>query len=298
MATYGVAKQSCAGGLDCLGGVSCCETLAVPGGTFPQGSPASDSEAFSDEQPERTVTVSSYALDKYEVTVGRFRKFVKEWDPKAPPPGGAGAHPRIAGSGWRSAWNKRLPKDLADFERLLACDSSSTWTSSTGLNESLPINCVSWYEAFAFCAWDGGRLPTEAEWEYAAAGGEKNWKYPWGADAPTKELAVYNCGFKGPGGPADCFTDDIAPVGSKPNGAGRWGQLDLAGSMSEWVLDAYDEYPEIGSKDFAKTEDIPIRIMRGGSWGSLVRNLRAAYRYYYSSSYRLYIIGFRCAREQ
>jgi formylglycine-generating enzyme required for sulfatase activity len=167
---------------------------------------------------------------------------------------------------------------------------------SKGTKESLPINCVSWYEAFAFCAWDGGRLPTEAEWEYAAAGGDKNWKCPWGPDAPTDIRAVYNCAFGGT--PGNCQPNDIAAVGSRPDGAGRWGQLDLVGSMYEWVLDAYDEYPAADRKDYANVGDIPIRVLRGGSWNDIVDYLRAAYRIAYSPSGRNVYFGFRCARGQ
>ena len=296
---YGVAKQSCAGGLDCGGGTSCCESPGVPEGSFQQGAVFSDPKAYADEKPERTVTVSSYSLDKYEVTVGRFRKFVEGWDYQ-PPPAGAGAHPKIAGSGWRSAWNKRLPTDPDNFDTLLGCDVSSTWRVSNGTKESLPINCTTWYEAFAFCAWDGGRLPTEAEWEYAAAGGDENRKYPWepAKGEPNSSLAVYNCEFGSAGTSGGCYTDDIAPVGSRPDGAGRWGHVDLAGSMLEYVLDVYDEYPKIGSKDYAKTEDIPIRVLRGGSWRNDAGPLRASYRFFGTSSSRGSSGGgFRCARN-
>ena len=107
-----------------------------------------------------------------------------------------------------------------------------TWTTAAGPSELLPINCVNWYEAFAFCAWDGGRLPTEAEWEYAARGGAREWKYPWGDEEPIE------------GQVTESRRPDLKPVGSAPSGSGGFGQRDLLGSVWEWTLDsAASDYP-------------------------------------------------------
>jgi formylglycine-generating enzyme required for sulfatase activity len=259
-----------------------------------QGSPDTDPDAYLDEKPERAVVVSPFLLDKFEVTVGRFRRFVERGD-STPPPPGAGAHPKIAGSGWRGAWNARLPKSRDEWEfRLLSCIQGETWSPTSGPADALPINCVDWYAAFAFCAWDGGRLPTEAEWEYAAAGGDENRRYPWGASAPDPNLAVF-CG------PAiyPCWLDHIALVGSKPSGAGRWGHLDLAGNMGELVLDAYDLYPSADAEDFANTTEAAHRVTRGGGWWTLgAKFLRASARTYGSVSGGGHDGGFRCARNQ
>jgi len=82
-----------------------------------------------------------------------------------------GANLAITGSGWDSTWNTNLAANTAALRTALKCDATyQTWTDTAGSNESKPVNCLDWYTAFAFCAWDGGRLATEAEWNYAASG--------------------------------------------------------------------------------------------------------------------------------
>jgi formylglycine-generating enzyme required for sulfatase activity len=182
-----------------------------------------------------------------------------------------------------------------------------TWGSN--LEKTAPINCVSWFTAFAFCIWDGGRLPTESEWEYAAAGGEGDRLYPWGPEPPNGARAVYRC--LGDGSAAQvCAIDDILPVGSKTSGAGRYGQLDLAGSMWEWVLDHFADYPS-EARDFAKLSSDPKaeRVYRGGCFLCDIEGLKAADRsMFVSNSSKLTVFsdppqtqiagtGFRCARN-
>ncbi|MBI5538241.1 MAG: formylglycine-generating enzyme family protein [Deltaproteobacteria bacterium] len=303
-----VSKQSCAGGQPCgPEAFDCCDSPSVVADgeeTFLMG--RSDTGAdqcpatlkcYDDEQPEHERTLSPYSLDRFEVTVERFRKFVDRWD-YTPPPDGAGAHPKIAGSGWQSAWNDRLPKTRDELvgPKGLECHTCGTWTAEPGAKELLPVNCVSWYMAFAFCVWDGGRLPTEAEWEYAAANGSKNNLYPWGEDPASDDYAVYNCDYHAPGGQSDCYCNDVAPVGQKPNGANQWGHRDLAGNMFEWVLDSYDTYPATAQRNYANVSAGTARVLRGGAFLEIASIERAAYRLSDVASTRDFQVGLRCAR--
>jgi len=256
-------RPSCTPSLDC-GGTDCCETVDVPGGSLVMGRAELGSDecpcdtlCFAHELPEHEVIVSPFALDRFEVTVGRFKAFVQAFD--GPPDEGAGAHPKVPNSGWNAAWNDSLPKSSDEFNTTLACaEGCDTWSGDAS---DLPISCVSWFEAFAFCVWDQGRLPTEAEWEFAAAAGSENRLYPWGDDEPTRTLASFDCSFDND--PA-CMRSDIAPVHAIPNGASSLGHLNLAGNVYEWVLDGYlhdlEDEPELPRRPI---EEMMIGWLRG-----------------------------------
>ncbi|MFH0900444.1 MAG: SUMF1/EgtB/PvdO family nonheme iron enzyme [Pseudomonadota bacterium] len=266
----------------------CCETLLVPGGTYDRGN-----------NPDYPATVSDFMLDRYEITVGRFRKFVEAGmgTHANPPIAGSGAHPLIEGSGWDSAWDTRLPADTAALKTAVRCDSTyQTWTDTAGANESLPMNCLDWYDAFAFCAWDGGRVPTEAEWNYAAAGGNEQREYPWGSTTPDGTYAVYDC--LGDGSAADtCAFSDVLVVGSRSSkGDGRWGQTDLAGSMWEWTLDWYNSTYPTPCVDCANLALASYRSIRGGGFVNFADSLASSYRYVITPSSRYFNYGGRCAR--
>jgi sulfatase modifying factor 1 len=303
----GSAGPSCAGmnGTECSGD-DCCESLRVPGGVFPMGRSVDGTDAYSDgapnELPEHLVQVSPFTLDKYEITVGRFRRFMETYD-GTPPPAGAGANPHIPGSGWQSGWP--LPSPVALRAALSACDgyADPTWTPAPSYSESLPLNCIDWYAAFAFCIWDGGRLPTAAEWEFAAAGGSENRLYPWGEAEPNYDLAAYNCSGVDPAGPP-CATVDIINVGSRPDGNGRWGHADLADSMMEMTRDSYDSnyYPVPDSGLLVDPADLSTSAglyeARGGNWVvDLGTFLRAAFRNDIGFNSLYDGVGARCARD-
>jgi formylglycine-generating enzyme required for sulfatase activity len=286
---------------------SACRTLFVPGGSFPlgRGDGADQYSGNADEQPEHTTNVSPFWLDKYEVTVGRFRHFVDSYD--GPPAKGAGAHPRIGGSGWKEEFNASLPADrdamkMSMLMRDSHCnDNFRTWTPAVGTGECLPINCIDWYTAFAFCIWDGGRLPTEAEWEFAAAGGKENRLFPWGSAPPTTQLAVFGCAASGD---TSCTPADIRPVGStSTDGYGRYGHADLAGSMIERTRDVMDpSFYELtlGTRDIANLildTDLVDGVARGGGYISDPSSLRSAMRDKVYRSSRWDGVGWRCARN-
>jgi sulfatase modifying factor 1 len=178
----------------------------------------------------------------------------------------------------------------------LACDATSaTWTNEPGANETLPINCVSFWEAYAFCIRDGGFLPSEAEWEYAAAAGGEERQYPWGSMDPgtASQYAIYGCGY--PSGSETCTGfRSIAAVGTAALGVGFWGQLDLAGDTWEWNLDWYAPYAEC--TDCADVTTSTTRTIRGGYFGSSASDLLPPLRGRIAASNRDFNLGFRCSR--
>jgi sulfatase modifying factor 1 len=287
-------EPSVEGGARIEMGQSGSASRVVPAGSFLMGrSTSPDAADYAedggrcDELPEHPVALSAFALDETEVTVGRFRRFVDAYTGE-PPEEGAGANPQIPGSGWRSEWNEMLPASAAAFTGTdgLKCAPNLNWSDSAGNHEEAAINCVSWYEAFAFCIWDGGRLPTEAEWEYAAAGGDENRLYPWGT---TFDSTRGN--YKG--------ESYARPVGQYLAGQGKWGHLDLSGNMGEWVLDwhrAYEESAEAATNP-ASLSDGLRRLWRGGYWGAYNAELRSAAREPIDPEARVAFVGFRCAHE-
>ncbi len=260
---------SAANGASCLAGgpgvancgassESCCTSLEVEGGSYYRTYMNTGDGGVDEADP---ATVSGFRLDKYLVTVGRFRHYVNylTGSTGAPPANGSGVHTHLNGglgladganpgsyeTGWDAAsWNASIATGagaVSTWNANLACDSMGldSWTNTAGTQENLPIVCTTWVEAYAFCIWDGGFLPSEAEWEYAAAGGSEQREYPWGSTDPgmMNEYAIYGCNYPTGLAKGICTVGNIAPVGTATLGAGLWGQLDLAGDAFEWTLD-------------------------------------------------------------
>ncbi len=295
---------------------NCARSPLVTGGTFYRGLDTAHPASISD-----------FRLDKYEVTVGRFRKFVDAWVAGWRPLSGSGKHTHLNGGsglattaggtepGWNTTWTNYVgapatsgivptgagstTKAEWDTNLNVGLAPYATWTASVDANEKRPMNCLSWYDLHAFCIWDGGFLPSEAEWEYAAAGGNEERTYAWGDTAPADNtaLAIYGCYYNG--SPSCSGFTNIAPVGSVAAGAGRWGQLDLTGNVFEWSLDWYQgSYAPTCTNCTNLTAD-SVRVVRGGSFSVNASTLPAAGRYGYlgGPAGRDASYGGRCARS-
>ena len=164
-----------------------------------------------------------------------------------------------------------------------------------GSQENLPINCVNWYEAYAFCIWDGGFLPSEAEWEYAAAGGSQQREYPWGSARPRdwRTSTRFSAATTRTAGAAAQAGEHRAR-GYGALGAGLWGQLDMAGEVWEWNLDWYAPYA--ACVNCADATPGAARVVRGGQYDDLGLTLFPPYRNFFYPTARFDYIGFRCAR--
>jgi formylglycine-generating enzyme required for sulfatase activity len=226
-------------------------SAVIPAGTFLRGY---DGVSYTDSS--HPATISSYSLDRYEVTVGRFRTFVSAvasgWRPQA----GSGRHAHLNDgqglaavgggfeSGWDPAWTSSLAVTAEEWTTNLSC-SQHTWTASPGPNEELPINCVDWFDAYAFCIWDSGFLPSETEWNYAASGGDEQRVYPWSVRAADSAADCTYANYDDVTHPAGSCAGQALMVGSlSPKGDGKWGQADLAGNLREWTLDRTGPYAD------------------------------------------------------
>jgi formylglycine-generating enzyme required for sulfatase activity len=222
------------------------EQVFVESGLFTMGSSVDDPQANADELPQHEVTLDSFWIDRTEVT-------------------------------------------NAQYAACIAAGACSAPVHSTHFGrpelENHPVFGVSWFEAVAYCAWAGRRLPTEAEWEKAARGADER-LYPWGNEAPSSDRLNFDLQHEG-----------TFPVGSFPAGASPYGALDMAGNVWEWTADTYDSaYYASSPSDNppGPPESVNWRVIRGGAWNTAPRAVRAANRFW-SFPKRDYFDGFRCA---
>ena len=223
--------------------------LLLPGGHFTMGS--ADKTTAPNEHPPHAVTVDPFWIDRTEVTVAAYRACVDHR-----------ACPRPAKSSTSCTY------DLDDPE--------------------LPVSCVTWQDANAYCRFAGKRLPHESEWEFAARGLHGT-RYPWGGYGTSCGLAV-TLFREATGKP--CTKGRPARVGSYPMGASVWGVLDLSGNVEEWTADWYAEtYAGAAPRAGAS------HTLRGGGWLSPPSGARTTSRDWGSSLEAGPNVGFRCARD-
>ncbi len=249
--------------------------VRLPDGSFIMG--------LTDEDPldiqnagRKKVTVSSFYIDRFEVTNEEYRNFLSDL------------------SGDRS--EARTP------------DSSSWGESSSRANwetyfygserADFPVVAVTWKDAKEYCKWENKRLPTEAEWEYAARAGRVGGVYPWAGFSPRnpqgKYLANFNPGRQGQAADGYAFT---APVGSYP--PNKWGLHDVAGNVAEWVQDAYTpSYSALsGLNPIYRDSEEKRHVVRGGSWSSNAFQIGVGVRNFQPKDQASARIGFRCAAD-
>jgi formylglycine-generating enzyme required for sulfatase activity/serine/threonine protein kinase len=265
-------------------GESCAsDMVTVPAGAFEMGSPEGTGDA--DEHPWHVVALSAFCIDRTEVTVAAYAACVAAAACGAPP--------------LTVNWPSYSVDDAARLSR---------WCNRSDRPEH-PINCIDWDMASAYCTWRGRRLPTEAEWEYAARGGDGR-SYPWGDAAPDArrlnacgaECAAMarRAGFAlRPLHAADDGWATTAPVAGYPAGASRFGALDMAGNVWEWTADWYGPYPAEPQADPQGAPAGTSRVSRGGGWSSGAADAgRAADRDWFDPKVRETGLGFRCARSR
>ncbi|HUG82603.1 MAG TPA: formylglycine-generating enzyme family protein, partial [Bryobacterales bacterium] len=226
-------------------GINPDDYVLIPAGRFKMGAVPGDEQAADNEKPQHEVQITkAFYLKKTPVTVGEYKRFAEET-------------------------GREMPK---------APEFNQGWEK-----EDHPIVEVAWEDARTYCEWAGRRLPTEAEWEYAARGGQEGLKYPNG-----DELTKQDAHFQDKG---------TAPMGQYP--ANGYDLHDMAGNAWEWVADWYGEdyYKNSPDTDPKGPDSGEYRVLRGGSWRYSPGLLRASFRFRIHPVSRLYDIGFRCARE-
>ncbi len=256
--------------------------VRIPGGSFTMGT----DDGYPYEAPAHRVKVRTFYVDRHEVTVAEFARFVKVTKYKT----------EAERFGWSGVFDTRQ-------QIWTKCD-GATWRRPDGPRKPAPkqdepVTQVSWNDAQAFAKWAGKRLPTEAEWEYAARGG-KDVLYPWGNEVSPGGRMMGNW-WQGSFPEDDTGKDRYkgrAPVGKfKPNG---YGLFDMGGNAWEWCQDwfAEDTYAKSPGIDPRGPKTGEERVIRGGSWMcslNYCRGFRVSARSHSSPDTGLNNMGFRCA---
>lgn len=229
--------------------------MLLTGGTFQMGSKSGN----ADERPVHTVTVPDFELNRTEVTVAQYWECITA---------GPCTFPDTWDTQQRCYWN-------------------------VGGYDDYPVNCVNWQQAVAYCAWAGGRLPSEAEWEYAARSGGQDITYPWGNELASCDYAVMQEGANG------CGAELAWAVCSKESGNTAQGLCDMAGNVLEWVQDYWhDTYVDAPDDGSAWEDSGSFRLVRGGSYAAGANGMRTTDRgVYFGEVYNNLFLGFRCARD-
>lgn len=324
-------SDSAVNGITASGDTSLTGMVLVPGGTFQMG--GDNHQASPDEYPKHTVQVSPFYMDATEVTNAQFKDFVAatgyvttaerkpDWEElkKSVPPGTPKPAEEILQAASLVFKESTEPVDLNDPSQWWAWTKGADWKHPEGpqsnINgkESLPVVHVSWDDAVAYCKWAGKRLPTEAEWEWAARGGLQGNIYPWGNEhvsAGRPKANSWEGRFPYLNEQRDGFVKS-APVKSfAPNG---YGLYDMAGNVWEWSADWYDyNYykslegkttlnPKGPSKSYDPDEPATQkRSLRGGSFlcnDEYCSGYRVARRMKSSPDTGLEHTGFRCVKD-
>ncbi len=232
----------------------------ISGGKFQMGTDSLNWWGhFEDAYPVHEVTIKSFYMSKTEVTVEQYAECVDALE--------------------------CMPPETGD---------SCNWEKPRLKHH--PVNCVGWFRASQYAEFKGARLPSESEWEYAATSKGKNQKYPWGNDNPTcKTTVMKENGVKG------CGLNSTMPVCSKSAGNTEQGLCDMAGNVTEWVQDRYQVSYDGAPCDGSAAENTGYKrataVLRGGSFGSDVKRLRADYRDDDYQGWGLTVYGFRLAKS-
>jgi formylglycine-generating enzyme required for sulfatase activity len=196
-------------------------------------------------------------------------------------------------------WIDQTEVSIAQYNRCVAAGECDRYAINPHFEaDDLPVVGVSWLDADVYCAWAGGQLPTEAQWEYAARG-EDSSVYPWGNVFSDKLLNF--CDTNCPHGSEYEGYDDgfelTAPVGSYPGGASWTGAYDMAGNVWEWVADWYDSdyYDDSPLQDPSGPASGEARVLRGGSWDDALEAARSSNRFSSDQTSTHLNSGFRCA---